>query len=103
MLKSRLPAALEEVQSALYERALKFRNEHTVHLDSLEALVDYFEHHVGFVVTPWCGRPEDEAAVQERTGGATTRVIPKDGPKPSKPCAVCGRPAVSEVVWAKAY
>jgi prolyl-tRNA synthetase len=103
MLKSRLPAALEEVQTALFERALKFQKGHTVHLESLAAMIDYFAHNVGFAVTPWCGRSEDEATVQERTGGATTRVIPKDSPKPSGPCAVCGRPASSEVVWAKAY
>jgi prolyl-tRNA synthetase len=103
MLKSRLPEALTEIQQAMYARALQFRTEHTVRLDSLAVMVDFFEHKIGFVITPWCGSAEDEKLVQERTGGATTRVIPKDAAKPSAPCAVCGRPAVSDVIWAKAY
>jgi len=102
MLKSRLPEALAEIQKAMHARALRFRTEHTVRLDSLAAMVDFFEHQIGFVITPWCGSAEDEKLVQERTG-ATTRVIPKDGGKPSAPCAVCGRPAIQDVVWAKAY
>jgi prolyl-tRNA synthetase len=103
MLKSRLPEALTEIQQAMYARALQFRTEHTVRLDSLAAMVNFFEHQIGFVITPWCGSAEDEKLVQEQTGGATTRVIPKNAVRPAEPCAVCGRPAVSDVIWAKAY
>jgi prolyl-tRNA synthetase len=87
----------------MYARALQFRTEHTVRLDSLAAMVNFFEHQIGFVITPWCGSAEDEKLVQERTGGATTRVIPTNAARPAEPCAVCGRPAVSDVIWAKAY
>jgi len=102
MLKSRLPKALEEVQQALYARAVTFRDQHTARLDSLAAMVDFFDHKIGFVITPWCGSTDDEKTVQDRTT-ATTRVILKDAGKPSGPCAVCGQPATTEVVWAKAY
>jgi prolyl-tRNA synthetase len=96
-----VPAMLEEIQTALFTRAREFRDAHTVKLDSLEAMVRFFESSIGFVVTPWCGREEDERTVKDRTT-ATTRVILSSG-KPEDPCAVCGRPATVEVAWGKAY
>ncbi|HEY8677860.1 MAG TPA: proline--tRNA ligase [Candidatus Dormibacteraeota bacterium] len=97
-----IPAMLRRIQAALFDRALEFRNAHTVRLDSLEDLVRFFDESVGFVITPWCERPEDEAIVKQKTT-ATTRVIPRESTRPEKPCAICGGPATTEVVWAKAY
>ncbi len=101
-LKQRLPAMLDEIQQEMFGRALRFREEHTVRLDSLEAMVRHFEGSIGFVITPWCGRTECERTVSQRTT-ATSRIILGDGPKADARCAVCGRPATTEVVWAKAY
>ena len=75
---------------------------HTVKLDSLEAAVRFFDTSIGFAVTPWCGREEDERIVKDRTT-ATTRVILSASAAADQPCAVCGRPAVQVVVWGKAY
>jgi prolyl-tRNA synthetase len=97
-----IPAMLEEIQAALFTRAREFREAHTVRLDSLEALVKFFDTSIGFVVTPWCGRAEDERTVSDRTK-ATARVILSGSGKPEQPCAVCGRPATVEVAWGKAY
>jgi prolyl-tRNA synthetase len=97
-----IPAMLEEIQAALFTRAREFREAHTVRLDSLEALVKFFDTSIGFAVTPWCGRAEDERTVSDRTK-ATTRVILSGSGKPAQPCAVCGRPATVEVAWGKAY
>jgi prolyl-tRNA synthetase len=93
---------LEEVQAGLFARAREFRDGHTVRVDSLEALVKFFDTSIGFVVTPWCGRAEDERIVKERTT-ATTRVILSGSAGPEQPCAICGRPATVEVAWGKAY
>ena len=97
-----IPAMLEEVQAGLFTRAREFRDTHTVRVDSLEALVKFFDTSIGFVVTPWCGRAEDERTVKERTT-ATTRVILSGSRGPEQPCAICGRPATVEVAWGKAY
>jgi prolyl-tRNA synthetase len=97
-----IPAMLEEIQAALFTRAREFREAHTVRLDSLEALVKFFDTSIGFVVTPWCGRAEDERTVSDRTK-ATTRVILSGSGKPEQPCAVCGRQATVEIAWGKAY
>ena len=94
---------LDHIQSALFQRALDFREAHTARVDSLEALVRFFRERIGFVITPWCGRTEDEDTVKAETGGVTTRVILPQRPKAGTVCSVCGRPANSEVVWGRAY
>jgi len=96
-----IPAILEEIQAALFARAREFREAHTVRLDSLEAMVRFFETSIGFAVTPWCGRQEDERTLKDRTA-ATTRVMLSSA-GPDQVCAVCGRPASMEVAWGKAY
>ena len=97
-----IPAMLEEIQAALFTRGREFREAHTVKLDSLEAMVRFFDTSIGFVVTPWCGREEDERTVSDQTK-ATTRVILAGSEGKGRPCAICGRPATVEVVWGKAY
>jgi prolyl-tRNA synthetase len=97
-----IPAMLEEIQAALFTRGGEFRDAHTVKLDSLEAMVRFFETSIGFVVTPWCGAEADERTVSQRTT-ATTRVILAGSEGKGRPCAICGRPATVEVVWGKAY
>ncbi|TMC65270.1 MAG: proline--tRNA ligase [Chloroflexota bacterium] len=97
-----VPAMLEEIQAALFTRAREFREAHTVRLDSLEALVKFFDTSIGFVVTPWCGRTEDERTVKDRTTATTRVILGASGPA-AQPCAICGRPASVEVAWGKAY
>ena len=97
-----IPAMLEEIQVTLFTRAGEFREAHTVRLDSLEALVKFFDTSIGFAITPWCGRAEDERTVTDRTK-ASTRVIIPGSVRPGQVCAVCGQPASVEVVWGKAY
>ena len=97
-----IPAALEEIQAGLFTRAREFHDAHTVRLDSLEALVRFFDSSIGFVVTPWCGREEDERIVKERTT-ATTRVILSEPAGPEERCGVCGGRATTHVVWGKSY
>ncbi|HEV2013773.1 MAG TPA: proline--tRNA ligase [Candidatus Dormibacteraeota bacterium] len=97
-----IPAMLEEIQAALFTRGREFRDAHTVKLDSLEAMVRFFDTSIGFVITPWCGGEEDERTVNDQTK-ATTRVIVAGSEGKGRPCAVCGRPATVEVVWGKAY
>jgi prolyl-tRNA synthetase len=95
-----IPAMLEEIQLALFARAREFREAHTVKVDSLEALVKFFDTSIGFAVTDWCGRAEDERIVKDQTT-ATTRVILRG--RVGEICAICGQPATVEVAWGKAY
>jgi prolyl-tRNA synthetase len=104
-LGRRVPALLEEVQRALYERALRFRLERTRRVDDYAALVAAFEGEDGnvFVEAHWCGDPACEARVKEETK-ATIRNIPFDMPAEEGPCIVDGKPGLGQrVIFAKAY
>ena len=54
-LAPHVEALLASIQRALYERALKFREEHTSTTDSYEEFKAIMEGRPGFVVSPWCG------------------------------------------------
>lgn len=98
-----VPAMLDHIQTALRQRALDFRERNTERVDSFDGLVQFFRDRVGFVISPWCERAEDEAKVKAETGGATTRVILGKPAGTDAACAICGRPATVEVAWGKAY
>jgi prolyl-tRNA synthetase len=102
---SRVVTLLETIQRGLLERALQYREEHTTRADSYDEFKRVMEGRPGFVVSPWCGGANCEAQIKAETQ-ATLRNIPldairweSDGP----PCLKCGRPAVAEAWFAKAY
>ena len=97
-----IPAMLARIQELILARARDFQAGHTMRVDSLSALVQFFASSAGFVITPWCQSEEDEATVQKQAQGVTTRVI-QGTVAPGSACAICGKPARAEVVWAKAY
>ena len=99
---------LDLIQQALYDRALKFREEHTQRVSSYDEFKAVMEGRPGFVIAGWCGSAECEALIKADTQ-ATLRNIPfgSRGPDVSEPaagtCIKCGRPAVAEAWFAKAY
>ena len=101
-LERRVPALLDDVQRALLERALRFREEHTLSATDYEEFKALMEGRPGFLRSPWCGRAECEAQVKSETQ-ATIRNIPFDAPTPTGPCIRCERPAVATAWFAKAY
>lgn len=93
---------LREIQESLYQRALRFREEHTHPPTSWEEFVAAVED--GFALVPWCGDAACEKAIQEKTK-ATNRCIPlEQEPLPTGArCIHCGRPAKELAVFARAY
>jgi prolyl-tRNA synthetase len=100
-LRERLPAELDRFQSALFERALAYREANTSGVRALAELVDRLKGANGFYWAPWCESPECEAKVKEETG-ATIRVVDPDA-EVSGDCLVCGRPAKRRALFARAY
>jgi prolyl-tRNA synthetase len=100
-VEDRVRALLDEVQHALLDRARRFRDEHTSSTDSREEFVALLEGRPGFVLAPWCGREECEAAVKAETQ-ATIRNLPFED-EPGGACINCGRPAITRARFAKAY
>jgi prolyl-tRNA synthetase len=99
-LAERVETLLAEIQQSLYDRALRFREEHTYTASNYEELKERVEK--GFVHCFWAGSREDEEKIQEETG-ATIRVIPLDQPENSGKCVYTGRETQRTVVFARAY
>ncbi|HSO19901.1 MAG TPA: His/Gly/Thr/Pro-type tRNA ligase C-terminal domain-containing protein, partial [Desulfosarcina sp.] len=105
-----LPAMLDDIQSRRFERARRFREAHTRHVDDRQTFYDWFtpknaekpEIHGGFAMSPWCGQAACESTIKEDLN-VTIRCIPLDAPKEAGSCICCGRPADQRVVFAKAY
>ncbi|HSC29073.1 MAG TPA: proline--tRNA ligase [Vicinamibacterales bacterium] len=101
-LAERIGALLAEIQAALFQRALQFRETHTTRVGSYEEFKSIMEGRPGFVIAGWCGSEECEAQIKTETQ-ATLRNMPFDVDRVSDACVKCGRPAVGEPWFAKAY
>jgi prolyl-tRNA synthetase len=95
-------ALLEDIQHAMLDRALKFREERTQRLETYDAFKQAMEGRPGFAIAPWCGSTDCEAQIKVDTQ-ATIRNMPIDGEVPSNPCVRCGKPAQAEAWFAKSY
>jgi prolyl-tRNA synthetase len=99
-LTERISALLEEIQAALYERALTFRSERTADVANYDELKQQVER--GFARAYWAGSTEDEKRIQDETR-ATIRCIPLDQPGVSGKCFYTGKETDQVVVFARAY
>jgi prolyl-tRNA synthetase len=93
---------LEQIQQNLFDRALAFREERTERVADYGAFKARMDGRPGFVVAPWCGTAECEAAIKAETQ-ATIRNMPLSAAAPDGACVRCDRPAQAEAWFAKAY
>jgi len=101
-LVGRIRDLLDDIQRNLFERAVKFREEHTQHADTYDAFKQAMQGRPGFVVAPWCGSAECETEIKTDTQ-ATIRNMPLNASAPTGRCVRCDRPAQAEAWFAKAY
>ena len=105
-LAARLLSEMDRMQDALFTAAKARREASSLRGPrSKQEFIDFLEGTGGFVYAGWCGDPAVEAEIKEQTK-ATIRVIPDEEFRSSVSPTTCiwtGRPAVAEVVWAKAY
>jgi prolyl-tRNA synthetase len=99
-LVEHLETLLAEIQQALYERALHFRDERTATVSNYEDLKQQVER--GFARAYWAGTNADEQRVQDETR-ATIRCIPLDQPEQAGRCVLTGKEATQQVIFARAY
>jgi prolyl-tRNA synthetase len=93
---------LDEVQQALLQKALAFRDEHTQRTTAYDEFKTMLEGRPGFVLAPWCGQSDCEAQIKTDTQ-ATIRNIPMGAASPGGTCVRCDSPAQYEVRFAKSY
>jgi prolyl-tRNA synthetase len=91
---------LEDIQKALYDRALDFRKANTAEPADYEEFRKAVEK--GFAFTWWCGESGCEGKIKEETK-ATMRCIPLEQPGGSGKCIYCGQPAKDRAIFARAY
>jgi prolyl-tRNA synthetase len=103
-LATRLPELLEEVQQAMFQRALAFREQNTYSTDSYDEFKEIIANKRGFVRVKWAEDSAAELAIKEETK-ATLRVIPFDQPEGGVQgkCIYTGKPATCEAIFARAY
>jgi len=92
---------LEDIQKALYDRALAYREAKTFKVDTYEEFKEKIEEG-GFILAHWDGTPETEEKIKEETK-ATIRCIPLEGDKTPGVCMVTGKPSAQRVIFARNY
>jgi prolyl-tRNA synthetase len=91
---------LDEIQAALHQKALAFRDANTRDTNSYDELKQAVEK--GFARAFWCGSAECEAKIKEDTK-ATMRCIPLNQEPADGACVHCGKPAKERGIFARAY
>jgi prolyl-tRNA synthetase len=100
-IEQHVVALLSDIQTNIYNKACKFRNDHTYTVDSYDEFKEKIENG-GFFLAHWDGTAETEALVKEETK-ATIRCIPIDGDREPGKCMVTGKPSKQRVIFARNY
>jgi len=103
-------ATLDGIQKNYFERALTYREKHTLHIDSTDDFYAFFrpeneekpEIHGGFALSHWCEKEDCEDKIKSDLR-VTIRCIPQDGEKEAGRCIACGEKSPQRVIFAKAY
>ncbi len=103
-------AQLDDIQHGLFDRARRFRDQHTQRIDSKADLYDFFtpqkrdkpEIHAGFALSHWNGQPDVEETIKNDLN-VTIRCIPLNAPEEDGSCVLSGQASKRRVVFAKSY
>ena len=92
---------LDDIQKNIFQKALNYRKENTITVDSYEEFKEKIEDG-GFILAHWDGTSETEERIKAETK-ATIRCIPMDGDMTPGKCMVTGKPSPQRVLFARAY
>ena len=93
---------LAQIQQNIYNKALKFRDEHITEANSYEEFKELLETKTGFIAAHWDGTAETEKRIKEETK-ATIRCIPLNNKLEDGTCILTGKPSKQRVLFARAY
>lgn len=93
---------MDDIQDNLYQKALKFREEHSFAPDTWEDFETNIKDQKGFIYAHWDGTEQTEEQIKQLTK-ATIRCIPMDQPTENGSCILTGKPSKGRVIFAKAY
>jgi prolyl-tRNA synthetase len=91
---------LDLMQVELFQKAKKFRDDHTFEVDSYEEMQQKADD--GFLLAHWCEGTDCEKRAKEDLA-LTTRNRPFDLKQSPGKCVVCGSDSPGRIVFSKAY
>ena len=100
-LAQNISTLLEEIQTNIYDKALKHRESMTRTVDTYDEFKEEIEKG-GFILAHWDGTTETEERIKEETK-ATIRCMPLDGDTTEGVCMVTGKPSKQRVIFARNY
>ena len=101
-LTATVKTLINEIQTALFQKALDFRADHITQVDTFDVFKTVLEEKSGFISAHWDGTTETEDKIKELTK-ATIRCIPIDSKLEDGVCVFSGKPSKQRVLFAKAY
>ncbi len=101
-LTQTIKETLDIIQIELYNRALKYRDEHITEVNTFEEFKEVIETKGGFVSAHWDGTSETEEQIKNLTK-ATIRCIPNSPVLEEGICVFSGKQSSKRVLFAKAY
>jgi len=94
--------SLDQIQNELFQKALKYRDNHITEVNDFDEFKKILETKNGFISAHWDGTSETENKIKDMTK-ATIRCIPIDKRVENGRCVLTGRPSTQRVLFAKAY
>ena len=101
-LETAIPARLEALAQAIFQKALDNRENRTYSAATMEEVLKLAGEKSGYIKTMWCGDLACEEKMKEEAG-LSSRCMPFEQEKISDVCPCCGKPAKVMVYWGKAY
>ena len=101
-LNEAVAEGLKNLQQAIYEKALKNRENRTFTAESFDELKKIASENNGYIRAMWCGDLECEMKLKEEAD-VTSRCMPFGMEPIGDKCVCCGRAAKKLVYWGKAY
>ena len=101
-LSQQIIQLLDDIQTSIFNKALRYRDEHITVANSWEELVDLLDNKTGFIACHWDGTSETEDKIKELTK-ATIRCIPLNNLQEEGKCILSGNPSSQRVLFARAY
>jgi prolyl-tRNA synthetase len=93
---------LDEIQSAIYNKAKSFREDRITNADSWDEFIQLLDGKGGFISAHWDGTPETEDKIKE-LAKATIRCIPLNNKLEEGKCILTGHASTQRVLFARAY
>ena len=98
----KIKSLLDDIQTNLYNEALKRRNEKMYKINTYEELREMAKKAGGFAYVNWCGKEECENKIKDELG-LKSRCIPFDNDSIDGPCVCCNKEATTKIYFGKQY